>query len=67
MTQKLAPAKKIAEIYLPYLPLFASLCHNMLQPGKAISGEARGSAHLLFAFCLMQRADRKQWGGDGPD
>ena len=25
MEQKLAPAKKIAEIYLPYLPLFASL------------------------------------------
>ena len=25
MAQKLAPAKKIAEIYLPYLPLFASL------------------------------------------
>ena len=25
MAQKLAPAKKIAEIYLPFLPLFASL------------------------------------------
>ena len=25
MAQKLAPTKKIAEIYLPYLPLFASL------------------------------------------
>ena len=25
VAQKLAPAKKIAEIYLPYLPLFASL------------------------------------------
>ena len=26
MAQKLAPAKKIAEIYLQYLQLFASLC-----------------------------------------
>ena len=30
MAQKLAPAKKIAEIYLQYLPLFASLGYSKL-------------------------------------
>ena len=30
MAQKLAPAKKIADIYLQYLPLFASLGYSKL-------------------------------------
>ena len=30
MAQKLAPAEKIAQIYLPHLPLFASLLRDFI-------------------------------------
>ena len=50
MAQNLAPAKKIAEIYLPYLPLFASLKSVLAVKSSSVSDMKSRS---LFTYGLF--------------